>query len=482
MAQENSPRERHNAKNIHVEKLQVGDAEMVFDVGRVAKQSNGSVWLRYGDSVVLVTVNSDKREREGIDFLPLTVDYIEKTYAAGKIPGGFFKRETRPRDYETLIARITDRSIRPLFPKGLRSEIQVIATVFSFDAQHDTDVMALTGASLGLSISDIPWANESGPIAGVRVGRIDGKLLVNPTCEQREQSDIDLVVACSREAIVMVEGGAAEVAEADLVEALFFAHQKAQPIIDAIQRVQAAVGKPKKPFTPPAVDEALFKRVEQVAQEKGLLKALTTPDKLARYAAQDELNQAIKDTLAAEFPEREKEIAGYFYDVTHKVTRQIVIRENKRIDGRAFTDIRPIQCEVGVLPRAHGSGLFTRGETQALATATLGTRQDEQKIDNLMGDFYRRFMLHYNFPPFSVGEVKRLGAINRREIGHGALAERAHSRMIPDAEQFPYTVRIVSETLESNGSSSMAAVCGASLALMDAGVPIKAPVAGIAMG
>ena len=482
MVQEIHPRMNHNSKKIHVEKLQVGDAELMFDVGRVAKQSNGSVWVRYGDSVVLVTVNSDKKEREGIDFFPLTVDYIEKTYAAGKIPGGFFKRETRPRDYETLIARITDRSIRPLFPKGLKSEIQVIATVFSFDAQHDTDVLALTGASLALSISDIPWANESGPIAGLRVGRIDGKLVINPTCGQREKSDLDLMVACSREAIVMVEGGAAEVAEADIIEALFFAHQKAQPIIDAIQRVKAAVGKAKKPFVPPVVDQVLLKRVEQVAREKGLVQALSVPEKLARYAAFDEVAEAVQKTLAAEFPDREKEIHTYYYDVKHHIMRHQVVDENKRIDGRSFTDIRPIECEVGVVPRAHGSGIFTRGETQAMVTTTLGTRQDEQKIDNLLGDFYRRFMLHYNFPPFSVGECKRLGTINRREIGHGALAERAHIRMIPDAEHFPYTIRVVSETLESNGSSSMAAVCGASLALMDAGVPIKAPVAGIAMG
>jgi polyribonucleotide nucleotidyltransferase len=476
------PRLEHNSKKIHTERLRVGDADLVFDVGRLAKQASGAVWLSYGESTVLVTATSDKNVREGIDFFPLTVDYIEKTYSAGRIPGGFFKRETRPRDYETLVARITDRSIRPLFPKGYHNEVQVIATVLSFDGVHETDVMSLTGASLALHISDVPWAAETGPIAGVRVGRIGGKLVVNPSNEQREQGDLDLFVAASREAIVMVEGGADEIPETELVEALFFAHAQIQPIIAAIERVRAAVGKAKREFVKPVLDEALLKKVEQTAYAVGLKEALTIPEKLRRYAAFDDIKAKVVEALATEFPERKDEIKECYSEVKHHTMRAMVLRDKRRIDGRGFTDIRPIVCEVGVLPRTHGSSIFTRGETQALATVTLGTRQDEQKIDNLLGDTYRRFMLHYNFPPFSVGECKRLGSINRREIGHGALAERAHIRMQPDHEKFPYTVRVVSETLESNGSSSMAAVCSGTLALLDAGVPIRAPVAGIAMG
>ncbi|MFH1809771.1 MAG: polyribonucleotide nucleotidyltransferase [Pseudomonadota bacterium] len=476
------PHLEHNSKKIHTERIQVGNAEMVFDVGRTAKQASGSVWLSYGESTVLITATSDKSQREGIDFFPLTVDYIEKTYSAGKIPGGFFKRETRPRDYETLVARITDRSIRPLFPKGYKNEVQVIATVLSFDGVHETDIMALTGASLALHVSDVPWCAETGPIAGVRVGRVGGTLIVNPSFAQREEGDLDLFVAASRDAIVMVEGGADEVIESELVEALFFAHEQIKPIIAAIERVRTAIGKPKREFAAPEMDKALLAHVEKVAFEAGFKDAMTIPEKLRRYAAFDDIKAKVIEKLAPEYPEREKEIKECYSEVKHHTMRHMVLADKRRIDGRGFTDIRPIVCEVGVLPRTHGSAIFTRGETQGLATVTLGTRQDEQKIDNLLGDFYRRFMLHYNFPPFSVGECKRLGTINRREIGHGALAERAHIRMQPTAEKFPYTVRVVSETLESNGSSSMAAVCGATLAMLDAGVPLKAPVAGIAMG
>ena len=476
------PQHQHNSTKTHTETIRVGNADMTFDVGRMIKQSSGSVWMSYGESTIMVTANATRSAREGTDFLPLTVDYIEKTYAAGKIPGGFFKREARPRDYETLIARITDRSIRPLFPSGYHNEIQVIATVLSFDGEHETDLMALTGASLALAMSDIPWARETGPIAGVRVGRIDGKLVLNPSGPQREQADIDLFVAGSKDAIVMVEGGAIEASEDDVIEALFFAHDSLKPIIDAIERVVAAVGKSKREFTSPKLDEELLKEVEAKSFELGLKDAIKIPQKLERYAKLDAIKAELVETMAASFAGREPEIKDCYGEVKHHTMRHMVVSEKKRIDGRGFTDIRPIDTEVAVLPRTHGSAVFTRGETQALVTVTLGTRLDEQKVDNLYGDFYNNFMLHYNFAPYSVGEVKRMMSVGRREIGHGALAHRAHFKMLPESSDFPYTIRVVSETLESNGSSSMAAVCGATMAMMDAGVPIKAPVAGIAMG
>ncbi len=471
----------HNSDKWHEVVIDgVGDEPMKFEVGRVAKQTAGAVWARWGDSVVLVTV-CGATAREGIDFFPMTVEYVEKTYAAGKIPGGFFKREARLRDAEILNCRIIDRSLRPLFPEGYKNEVQIIATVVSFDGQHDTDVLALCAASMALHVSPIPYAETSGPIAGVRVGRIDGKLVVNPTIDARLGSDLDLVVSVSKDAIVMVEGGAAEVSEAD------FAHAEGQKVIAGIHQMREKMGKAKVPFTPPAKDEDLYKKVHSLAEKHGLKAALATRNKIERYAALDKAKEDIHAALKADlgddgYAANKKKISEYYGDVKYTVMREAAISTKLRLDGRKYDEVRPINCEVGALPRAHGSALFTRGETQALVSTTLGTRDDEQKVDNLLGESYRRYMLHYNFPPFSVGEARPLRGTSRREIGHGALAERAVARMIPSEEDFPYVIRIVSEITESNGSSSMASVCGATMSLYDAGVPVKSPVAGIAMG
>lgn len=477
----------HNSNKYHTVQATVGDKPMTFEVGRIAKQAAGSVWVRWGDSVVLVTVCASNSAKEGIDFFPLTCEYIEKTYAAGKIPGGFFKREAKPRESEILNARIIDRSIRPLFPDGFYNEVQVIATVVSHDGEHDTDVMALCGASMALHVSEIPFGLESGPIAGVRVGRIDGKFVANPTLQQQAKSDIDIIVAVSGDAIVMVEGGAHEVPEHELVEALFFAHAEGQKVISACEDMRQNMGKEKISFESPQRDEVLFEQVKKVAYEHGLKEALKTIEKKERYerihAAHAATVEAFEKTLnEEEFAQKKEQIESYFDDVKKETMRQDVVVGKQRIDGRGYTDIRPICSEVGILPRTHGSALFTRGETQAIVSATLGTRDDEQRTDSLFGESFRRFMLHYNFPPFSVGEARPLRGTSRREIGHGALAERAVMNMAPSEDSFPYTIRIVSEITESNGSSSMASVCGATLAMWDAGIKIKAPVAGIAMG
>jgi polyribonucleotide nucleotidyltransferase len=477
----------HNSDKWHEVSIPVdGDEPMRFEVGRVAKQAAGAVWARWGDSIVLVTV-CGAQAREGIDFFPLTVEYIEKTYAAGKIPGGFFKREARLRDSEILNCRIIDRSLRPLFPEGYKNDVQIIATVVSFDGQHDTDVLALSAASMAVHISSIPFGETSGPIAGVRVGRMGGTLVANPTFDARSGSDLDLVVSVSKDAIVMVEGGAAEVSESDLVDALFFAHKEGQKVIAAIHEMREKMGKPKASFTPPAKDEALYNKVHGAAEKAGLTAALATRNKIERYAALDKAKESVHALLKAElgdesYTANKKKISEYYGDVKYNVMRQAAIATKLRLDGRKYDEIRPINCEVGALPRAHGSALFTRGETQAIVSTTLGTRDDEQKIDNLLGESYRRYMLHYNFPPFSVGEARAMRGTSRREIGHGALAERAVARMIPSEDEFPYVIRIVSEITESNGSSSMASVCGATMSLYDAGVPVKSPVAGIAMG
>lgn len=477
----------HNSDKWHEVSVDIGgDVPMKFEIGRVAKQTAAAVWARWGDSVVLVTV-CGANAREGIDFFPLTVEYVEKTYAAGKIPGGFFKREARLRDAEILNCRIIDRSLRPLFPEGYRNEVQIIATVVSFDGQHDTDVLALCGASMAVHCSNIPFGETSGPIAGVRVGRVDGKLVVNPTIEARKDSDVELVVSVSKDAIVMVEGGAAEVSEKDLIDALFFAHAEGQKFISACHEMREKMGKAKTPFTPPVRDEALYTKINDLAAKHGLTEALATRNKIERYAALDKAKENIHGALKADLGEDgynavKKKVSEYYGDVKYTVMRQAAIATKTRLDGRRYDEVRPINCEVGALPRAHGSALFTRGETQALVSTTLGTRDDEQKVDNLLGETYRRYMLHYNFPPFSVGEARPLRGTSRREIGHGALAERAVARMIPSEEDFPYVIRIVSEITESNGSSSMASVCGATMSLYDAGVPVKSPVAGIAMG
>jgi polyribonucleotide nucleotidyltransferase len=464
------------------ESVMIGGRPLTFETGRLAKQAHGAVLVTFGESVVLVTaVSSD--DRPGLDFFPLTCEYVEKTFAAGKIPGGFFKREGRLRDDEILTCRIMDRPLRPLFPDGFRRDTQVIATVLSADKINPTDVLALTGASAALHISEIPW---NGPVVGIRVGRIEGEFIAYPTFEQQAASDIDLVVAVSKEAIVMVEGGAAEASEGDVVEALMFAHRSAQPIIDLICKMRDAVGKPKREFVAKALPESTKKRVAEIAD--GPLSAATrVQDKKARYDGYSVLKKQLTETLSAEigaekWPEQEKLVKEEFEERKAHIVRELVLTEGKRIDGRDTKTVRPIMCEVGLLPRVHGSALFQRGETQAIVATTLGTSSDEQKIDALTGERWKRFLLHYNFPSYSTGETKPMRGPGRREIGHGALAERALLRMIPESDQFPYTIRIVSETLESNGSSSMAAVCGGCLSLMDAGVPIKSPVAGIAMG
>ncbi|HEY1954235.1 MAG TPA: polyribonucleotide nucleotidyltransferase, partial [Polyangiaceae bacterium] len=435
-----------------------------------------------GESVVLVTAVSGD-ERPGLDFFPLTCEYQEKTFAAGKIPGGFFKREGRLRDDEILTSRLIDRPCRPLFPEGYKGDTQIIATVLSSDKANPTDVLALTGASMALHISDIPW---SGPIVGMRVSRVAGELKVFPTFEEQASADIDMVVACSKSAIVMVEGGAAEAAEAAVIDALMFAHKAAQPILEVIEKIRAAVGKPKRSFEPKRLDQAIKDRIAQLVDAQ-IIESSLIKDKAKRYGGYKTAKTAMVETLTKELGaekvlENEKLIKEEFEERKYVVVREYVLSKNKRIDGRDMNQIRSIATEVGLLPRVHGSALFQRGETQALVAATLGTSTDEQKIDALTGERWKRFMLHYNFPPFSTGETKPLRGPGRREIGHGALAERALLRMIPEQQDFPYTLRVVSETLESNGSSSMAAVCGGSLSLMDAGVPIKAPVAGIAMG
>src|SRR5690606_22531676 len=410
-------------------------------------------------------------------------EYVEKTYAAGKIPGGFFKREGRLRDYEILASRLMDRPLRPLFPKGYKKDTQVIATVLSADKVNPTDVLALTGASAALSISDVPWA---GPIVGIRVARIDGQFSAYPTFAQSEMADIDLVVACSKDAIIMVEGGADEASESEIIDALMFAHEQSQPIIELIEKMQAAVGKPKREFSVPTLDEGIARRVAELADGK-LREACVIKDKHARYDAYAAIKTEVVETLTRELGEEqwaevEKLVKAEIEHRKAEVVRGMVLDTGKRIDGRDTKTVRPITSELGLVARTHGSALFQRGETQAIVTATLGTASDEQKIDALTGESWKQFMLHYNFPPFSTGETKPMRGPGRREIGHGALAERALVRMVPKHDKFPYTIRVVSEVLESNGSSSMASVCGGTLALMDTGVPLRRPVAGIAMG
>jgi len=467
----------------------VGGKEILLETGKVAKQAHGSVWVRQGDSIVLVTVVSAAEKKEGIDFFPLTVDYQEKLFAAGKVPGSFFRREGRPTEKETLTSRIVDRSCRPLFPEGYANETQIIATVISFDQENDTDVLALTGASAALQCSDVPF---HGPIAGVRVGRINGELIANPTIAQRAECDLDVIMAASRDAIVMVEGGAKEVSEAVMIEALLFGQAAVKDLLDAQEALAKAFGaKPKRAFDPPKADEELKKKVKALTWDK-VKEAYGRNEKHDRYGRLSEIKKelmaALKEEAAgdavklAALVSREKEIKGYYEDVKYEYMRKMITDEGKRIGGRGPADIRKITSEVGLLPRVHGSALFTRGETQALVATTLGTSEDEQRVEMLTGMVFKKFMLHYNFPPFSVGEAKFLRSPGRREIGHGVLAERALKYVMPAEADFPYTVRIVSDIMESNGSSSMASVCGGCLSLMDAGVPITAPVAGIAMG
>ncbi len=449
-----------------------------IETGRVARQAGGAVLVQFGETVVLVTATASRSPREGIDFFPLTCDYVEKTFAAGKIPGGFFKREGRQAEKEILTSRLIDRPTRPLFPKGFRCETQVIATVLSHDRENDPDMLSILGASAALTLSDIPW---NGPIAAVRVGRVGGSLVINPTTTQLADSDLNLIVAASRDAIVMVEGGARMLPEAQLLEALFAAHAAAQPLIDMQEELLRQAGKAKRHVEPPARDVALEAAVRESALPK-LRAALAKSVKQERYAALDETHEETELALGGDDPVRRKLVGDLVDNLKKHAVREAIIRDGRRLDGRGLADVRPITCEVDVLPRTHGSALFTRGETQALVVTTLGTSSDEQKIDALIGEHYKKFMLHYNFPPFSTGETKFLRGPGRREIGHGALAERALAPVLPDEGDFPYTIRIVSEVLESNGSSSMATVCGGSLSLMQAGVPVTSAVAGVAMG
>jgi polyribonucleotide nucleotidyltransferase len=451
---------------------------LFIEVGKMAKQADGAALVQYGETAVLVTAVAAKEPRPDADFFPLTVDYQEKTFAAGKIPGGFFKREGRPSEKEILTCRLIDRSIRPLFADGIRAETQIIATVLSADKENDPDVVAMLGTSVALEVSDIPF---SGPIAGVRVGRIGGRWVINPTQSQLQASDVDIFVSGSREAIVMVEGGAKIVPEEAILEALFLAHEAIQPLLDVQEELKRELGKPKRPIPAVERDPALAEKVEALARER-VEAAIAVAEKQERYKRLDAARAEVLREALASFPGREKEILAAFEELKKRLFRDLIVRERRRIDGRRLDEIRPVTCEVQVLPRTHGSALFTRGETQALVTTTLGTASDEQKIDALIGEQYKKFMLHYNFPPYSVGEVKMLRGPSRRDIGHGALAERALLPVLPAEEEFPYTIRIVSEILESNGSTSMATVCGGSLSLMDAGVPVSAAVAGIAMG
>ncbi|HWO42448.1 MAG TPA: polyribonucleotide nucleotidyltransferase [Candidatus Eisenbacteria bacterium] len=449
-----------------------------IEVGKLAKQADGSALVRYGETVVLVTAVAAKDLKAETDFFPLTVDYQEKTFAAGRIPGGFFKREGRPSEKEILTCRLIDRSIRPLFSDGLRCETQIIATVLSADRENDPDVVAMLGTSVALHVSDIPF---NGPIAGVRIGRVDGEWLINPTQSQLQESDVDIFLSGSREAIVMVEGGARMVPEDEILEALFKGHEALQPLLAVQEEIRREIGKSKREVPIAERDRTIAHRVEALAGER-LNRAIEIPEKIERYKKIAEVKSEVVAQAAAEFPGREREIKAAFDELRRTTFRNMIIHQQRRIDGRGLKDVRPISCEVQVLPRTHGSALFTRGETQALVVTTLGTASDEQKIDALIGEQFKKFMLHYNFPPFSVGEVKFLRGPSRREIGHGNLAERALLPVLPEESKFPYTVRIVSEILESNGSTSMATVCGGSLSLMDAGVPVVAPVAGIAMG
>jgi polyribonucleotide nucleotidyltransferase len=435
--------------------------------------------MRYGDTVVIVTATKEDRVREGIDFLPLSVDYQEMSYAAGRIPGGFFRREIgRPSEKETLTSRFIDRPIRPLFPKKWPFETQVIATVMSVDMENEPDVVALTGASAALHVSSIPFG---GPVAAVRVGRVNGEFIINPSASQLTQSDMNIVVAATREAVIMVEGGAEFVPEEDIADAIMFAHKAIVPVVNAQDELQKLVANPKE--VPPEVvsDQALIDRISDLALA-GMGEVMTTAEKLPRRDRKKELKMRVRDQLAADYEGREKEINGALDELEKKVVRTMMVEQRCRIDGRLFDQVRPISIQVGKLPRTHGSALFTRGETQVIAVVTLGSSSDEQKIEALAGETFKSFMLHYNFPPFSVGEVRPLRGPGRREIGHGALAERSLKPSLPKNGEFPYTIRVVSEVLESNGSSSMATVCGASLALMDAGVPVTDAVAGIAMG
>ena len=463
------------------ESIRLGDKELTVETGRVAKQADGSVVIRYGDTMLLVAAVSAPTPREGVDFFPLTVEYRESQFAAGRIPGNYFRREGRPNEKEVLTCRLIDRPCRPLFAEGYRNETQVIATVISADTENNPDVIAITGASCALFLSDIPFMN---PIAGVRVGLIEGRYIINPTYDEIRESRLNLVVAGTEEAIVMVEAGASEVSEEIMVEALMLAHKEINRLCRWQNELYKALSIEKREVVPPILNEEMLEEIKRNYSDR-LREALdtTNKEKRASYGAVDDLKKEVVDAYPADLLEQRQMAKSIFDHLKESIFREDILDKRRRPDGRRFSEIRPITCEVGWLPRVHGSALFTRGETQAMVTATLGTKEDEQYIDDLeKGELKRRFLLHYNFPHYSVGEVGRFGGSSRREIGHGALARRAIEAVLPDDATFPYTIRIVSDITESNGSSSMASVCGGILSLMDAGVPLKAPVAGVAMG
>ena len=463
---------------MHTRSLELGTRALSFETGKLAKQADGSVLVRMGDTVVLVTACHAAAPRVGIDFLPLTVDYREFTYASGRIPGGFFKREGKPTEKEVLTSRLIDRPVRPLFPAGWAYETQIIAMVVSADTEYDSDVLAVTGAGCALALSEIPFLKT---IAGVRVGYVGGSYVINPTFAQRRESTLDLIIAGSADAIMMVEAGAQEVSEETMVGALEAGHNAIKEIVATIDDLAKAAGKTKIVMTTKDVAHDFYREVEEKVYLP-LADAMRTKDKLENYGRVDQVLADLVASIPEEEVERRVEAKKIFKGLKEKVMRDEALERGKRLDGRSFEQIRPIWTEVSVLPRVHGSAVFTRGETQALVTATLGTADDQQKIETMDGESYKRFMLHYNFPPFSVGEVGFMRGPGRREVGHGALAERALAPMIPTEAQFPYTVRVVSDILESNGSSSMASVCGGSMSMMDAGVPLRAAVAGVAMG
>jgi len=457
--------------------IELGDRTLSIETGKLAKQANGAVAVRYGETIVLVTAVCSDEERKNIDFIPLTVNYLEMTFAAGRIPGGFFKREGRPSDRETLISRLIDRPIRPLFPKGFKRETQIIATVLSADQENDPAILGMIGASAALTVSNIPFKE---PIGGVRVGRINGEYKCNPTKSELEMSNIDLLVAGNRDGVIMVEGGAKMASEDDILEAIFFGYDHLHGVIEIQDRLREELNIAKMEWIP-RKDEALNERVQSFAVPQ-IREAYAISEKLERRRRLEDILNASMEKFAGEDEESRADVNEILSETERQFIREMVLNEGRRIDGRDLSDIRPISCEVGILPRTHGSALFTRGETQVLAVTTFGTSSDEQKIDSLSGESYKSFMLHYNFPPFCVGEASPLRSPSRREIGHGALAERAILPVLPPSDTFPYTIRVVSEVLESNGSSSMATVCGGMLALMDAGVPATDTVAGIAMG
>lgn len=464
-------------EDFHVFRTAVGGRLLELEIGKVCEQTNGQVMVRYGDTVVNVTAVMSKNRRD-VDFFPLSCDYEEKMYAAGKIPGGYIKREGRPSEKATLTSRLMDRPLRPLFPKGLYNDVQVVATVLSIDHDASSEFAAMIGSSVALAVSDIPW---EGPTGSVMVGRVDGELIINPDLAQREVSDISLTVAGTRDAIMMVEAGAGEVPEAEMLDAIFFAHEEIKKLVDFIDEIVSEIGKPKLEMELETVDEELDREIRAFAEGK-MRVAVHTQEKQERLENMDAVEIETQEAFAEKYPEGEKDIAAILYQITKEQVRSLILDDGIRPDNRKYDEIRPIRIDTGFLPRTHGSGLFKRGQTQALSVATLGTVRDGQRLDGISEGTEKRYMHHYNFPGYSVGETRPLRSPGRREIGHGALAERAIIPVLPSVEEFPYAIRVVSEILSSNGSSSMASTCGSTLALMDAGVPIKAPVAGIAMG